>query len=117
MILNGNIGNRFFSVRAAGSARPYVLCMGPPETFLNARGKMLILKEVMEGKIPLNDELIDTLFQCTTCASCHVNCPSGVSVPDIIKQVRKDMVHIGSCHPAFKGMNEVLGGTPRLRRG
>jgi Fe-S oxidoreductase len=31
-----------------------------------------------------------------------------VNVPEIIKQVRKDMVHIGSCHPAFKGMNEVL---------
>jgi len=38
----------------------------------------------------------------------HQNCPSGVKVPEIIKQVRKDMVHIGSCHPAFKGMNEVL---------
>ena len=74
----------------------------------NARGKMLILKEVMEGKIPLNDELVETLFQCTTCASCAENCPSGVNVPEIIKQVRKDMVHIGSCHPAFKGMNEVL---------
>ena len=74
----------------------------------NARGKMLILKEVMDGKIPLNDELVETLFQCTTCASCYKNCPSGVNVPEIIKQVRKDMVHIGSCHPAFKGMNEVL---------
>ncbi len=75
---------------------------------LNARGKMLVLKEVMDGKIQLNDELIETLFQCTTCASCAVNCPSGVNVPEIIKQVRKDMVSIGSCHPAFKGMNEVL---------
>ena len=75
---------------------------------LNARGKMLILKEVMDGTIDLNDELIETLFQCTTCASCAENCPSGVNVPDIIKQVRKDMVNIGSCHPAFKGMNEVL---------
>ena len=74
----------------------------------NARGKMLILKEVMDGKIPLSDELVETLFQCTTCASCEKNCPSGVSVPEIIKQVRKDMVAIGSCHPAFKGMNEVL---------
>ena len=74
----------------------------------NARGKMLLLKEVMDGKIELNDELIETLFQCTTCASCFNNCPSGVDVPEIIKQVRKDMVHIGSCHPAFKGMNEVL---------
>lgn len=75
---------------------------------LNARGKMLLLKEVMDGKIELNDELIETLFQCTTCASCTENCPSGVEVPEIIKQARKDMVHIGSCHPAFKGMNEVL---------
>ena len=74
----------------------------------NARGKMLVLKEVMDGKIELNDELIETLFQCTTCASCFKNCPSGVEVPEIIKQVRKDMVNIGSCHPAFKGMNEVL---------
>lgn len=75
---------------------------------LNARGKMLLLKEVMDGKIDLGDELIETLFQCTTCASCHENCPSEVKVPEIIKQVRKDMVNIGSCHPAFKGMNEVL---------
>ena len=74
----------------------------------NARGKMLLLKEVMDGKIELNDELIETLFQCTTCASCAENCPSGVNVPEIIKQVRKDMVNIGSCHPAFKGMYEVL---------
>lgn len=74
----------------------------------NARGKMLVLKEVMDGQIDLSDELIDTLFQCTTCASCYTNCPSGVNVPEIIKQVRKDMVHIGSCHPAFSGMHEVL---------
>jgi len=69
---------------------------------------MLLLKEVMDGKIGLNDELIETLFQCTTCASCFENCPSGVEVPEIIKEARKDMVKAGSCHPAFEGMNEVL---------
>jgi Fe-S oxidoreductase len=74
----------------------------------NARGKMLILREVLEGTIELNDELIETLFQCTTCASCTANCASGVNPPEIIKQVRQDMVNIGSCHPAFTGMNEVL---------
>ena len=62
----------------------------------NARGKMLILKEVMDDKIELNDELIETLFQCTGCAICTENCPSGVEVPEIIKLVRKDMVNIGS---------------------
>lgn len=80
----------------------------------NARGKMLVLKEVMEGNIPLNDELIETLFQCTTCASCAKNCPSGVNVPEIIKSVRRDMVRSGSCHPAFVGMNKVLQASPNI---
>jgi Fe-S oxidoreductase len=71
---------------------------------LNARGKMLLLKEVMDGRIDLSDELIETLFQCTTCASCTHNCPSGVQVPEIVKTARMDMVNIGSCHPAFTGM-------------
>jgi len=75
---------------------------------LNARGKMLILKEVMDGNIELNDELTETLFQCTTCASCTDQCPSGVDPPEIIKEVRKDMVQRGTCHPAFEGMNRVL---------
>jgi len=75
---------------------------------LNARGKMLLLKEVMDGNLPLDDQLTESLFQCTTCASCFENCPSGVQVPDIIKQARKDMVSVGSCHPAFEGMHKVL---------
>ena len=75
---------------------------------LNSRGKMLVLKEVMEGNIELNDDLIETLFQCTTCATCSTSCPSGVRVPEIIKAVRRDMVRAGTCHPAFTGMYEVL---------
>jgi Fe-S oxidoreductase len=67
-----------------------------------------VLKEVMDGTIELSDELIETLFQCTICKSCFENCPSGVDVPEIIRQTRRDMVQIGSCHPAFEGMNEVL---------
>ncbi len=69
---------------------------------------MLILKEVMDGSIDLSDELVETLFQCTTCASCSEQCPSGVNPPEIIKQVRKDMVNLGICHPAFEGMNRIL---------
>jgi Fe-S oxidoreductase len=75
---------------------------------LNARGKMLLLKEVLAGKLELNQELVNSLFQCTTCASCANNCPSGVDVPGIIKAARKEMVGLGTCHPAFTGMNQVL---------
>ncbi len=75
---------------------------------LNARGKMLLLKEVLEGRLPLDQELVESLFQCTTCASCANSCPSGVEVPEIIKAARRDMVGLGTCHPAFTGMNQVL---------
>ncbi len=75
---------------------------------LNARGKMLILKEVMEGKIDLTEDLVESLFQCTTCASCSINCPSGVEVPEILKIARKDLVKEDISHPAFKGMAKVL---------
>jgi Fe-S oxidoreductase len=75
---------------------------------LNARGKMIILQDVLEGRQEICDELVESLFQCTTCASCATNCPSGVKVPDILKAVRKDLVNMGTCHPAFKGMDQVL---------
>jgi len=75
---------------------------------------MLVLLEVMSGKIELNDELVETLFQCTQCASCVESCPSDVHVPEIIKQVRRDMIHGGSCHPALKGMYEVLKKHPNI---
>jgi Fe-S oxidoreductase len=75
---------------------------------LNARGKMLLLKEVMDGDLSLNGDIIETIFQCTTCAGCSISCPAGVNVPEIIKQARKDMVDFGACHPVFERMNEVL---------
>ena len=74
----------------------------------NARGKMLLLKEVLDGRLPLDRELVETLCQCTTCAGCAQNCTAGVDVPAIIKAVRRDLVRAGACHPAFEGLHQVL---------
>jgi len=81
---------------------------------LNARGKMIILQEVMDGRLELDEQLIETLFQCTTCANCSTNCPSGVEVPEILKLVRKDMVGLGTCHPAFTGLDKILDQSPNI---
>lgn len=81
---------------------------------LNARGKMLVLKEVMDGPLELNEALFETLCQCTTCGNCEQNCPAGVSVPDIIKAARRDLVNLGTCHPAFAGMKDVLEKHPNI---
>lgn len=81
---------------------------------LNARGKMLMLQEIMEGRAELDEDLVETLFQCTGCASCSTHCPSGVKVPEIIQAARRDMVGVGTCHPAFEGMNKVLKTTDNI---
>src|SRR4030066_157617 len=44
----------------------------------NARGKMILLKEVMEGKLPASEGVAQALLRCTTCMNCTVSCPSGV---------------------------------------
>ncbi len=75
---------------------------------LNPRGKMLILKDLMEGRLSLSQNLIETLYQCTGCGSCAQNCPAGVNVAEILKEARKDMVQEGFLHPAFQGLLQAL---------
>lgn len=75
---------------------------------LNARGKMILMQDVLEDRQEICSELIETLFQCTLCGGCAHQCPAGIDVPDILKAVRKDMVDIDVCHSVFKGMNQAL---------
>lgn len=76
----------------------------------NARGKMMVLKEALRGNLELDEQVVDTIFQCTTCANCSHNCPSGVDVPAIVNAARREMSQAGSCHPAFEGLANVLAG-------
>ena len=73
----------------------------------NARGKMILMKEVMEGKLPVTEGVAQALLRCTTCMNCTVNCPSGVDPQEVIKAARKDMVGMGYDN-LFKKMGEVV---------
>jgi Fe-S oxidoreductase len=75
---------------------------------LNPRGKMLILKDLLEGRLELSDELLEAFYHCTGCAVCAHHCPAGVKVADILREARKDMVQNGFSHPAFLAMAETL---------
>lgn len=75
---------------------------------LNPRGKMLVLKDLLDGRLSLCQELIETLYYCTGCANCAQNCPAGVNVAEILREARKDMVQRGFSHPALLGLPEVL---------
>jgi Fe-S oxidoreductase len=73
----------------------------------NARGKMILMKEVMEGKLPVTEGVAQALLRCTTCMNCTTNCPSGVDPQEIFKAARKDLVGIGFDN-LFKKMGEIV---------
>jgi len=73
----------------------------------NARGKMILLKELMEGKLPVTEAVAQAFLRCTTCKSCTVNCPSGADPQELVKAIRKEMTGIGYDN-LFKAMGEVV---------
>ena len=73
----------------------------------NARGKMILLKEVMEGKLPVTEGVAQALLRCTTCMNCTVNCPSGADPQEVIKAARKDLAAMGFDN-LFKKMGEIV---------
>jgi len=73
----------------------------------NARGKMILLKEVLDGKLPVTEGVAQALLRCTTCMNCTVSCPSGVDPQEVIKAARKDMVALGYDN-LFKAMGDIV---------
>ncbi len=73
----------------------------------NARGKMILLKEIMDGKLQVTEGVAQALLRCTTCKNCTVNCPSGVDPQEIIKAARKEMVGLGHDN-LFRAMGDVI---------
>jgi len=69
----------------------------------NARGKMILLKEMMEGKLPATEDVANAFLKCTTCMNCTTSCPSGADPQDAIKAIRKEMVTAGHDN-LFKAM-------------
>jgi glycolate oxidase iron-sulfur subunit len=53
------------------------------EEWTVVRGRLRLMKAVMEGTLPLSDGYIRCLYQCFTCGACSVTCPSGVEVEKI----------------------------------
>ena len=81
---------------------------------VNPRGKMLILKDVLEGQLAFSQELQEVFYQCTLCANCALNCPAGVNVAEVLLEARKEMVRAGDGHPAFAGLRQVLDGQANI---
>lgn len=53
----------------------------------NTRGRMLIIKSLLEG-MPPSEDVLPSLASCTICGICAVKCPAGVNPPDVVESAR-----------------------------
>ena len=52
------------------------------------RGRVHLIQSVAEGRLEVNDELIDPVFDCLDCRACTTACPSDVNVGGLIEEAR-----------------------------
>ena len=59
------------------------------------RGRMQIIKALLEGRIEANDYVMDRIYKCTNCGYCLWRCPPGVNTVEAIMAARAYLVEKG----------------------
>ncbi len=57
-----------------------------------ARGKIMLIRALLDGELEPTDEMSKQLNRCTLCMTCAANCPAGTQVPTVITAARADKV-------------------------
>lgn len=55
------------------------------------RGKVQLIKKILEGKLEPSENFHRLLFTCLLCETCTVNCPSGLKVDRLMKAMRAEL--------------------------
>ncbi len=57
------------------------------------RGRIMLLRAVSAGRIPLSATVSRYIYDCFGCQSCQVACPSGVKTDELVQTARQLMAH------------------------
>jgi len=57
-----------------------------------ARGKNMMIRALLAGKLDYTQEYADRLNKCTLCMTCTANCPAKANIPNVIVAARADAV-------------------------
>jgi glycolate dehydrogenase iron-sulfur subunit len=58
----------------------------------SARGRMALVKAILDGRLTVSGVYQDRLASCTGCLACEASCPSGVPVTEIIQAAKEQAV-------------------------
>lgn len=73
----------------------------------NTRGRMLIIKSLLEGRPP-SEDVLPSLASCTTCGICASKCPAGANPPEVVEAARAQLVQCGITTNAQKNLKSVI---------
>ncbi|GAI76897.1 unnamed protein product [marine sediment metagenome] len=59
---------------------------------LTVRGRMQILKKILEGKMELTKPIIESIYMCAQCENCNIRCPTGVDFVKISEALRETLL-------------------------
>ena len=58
------------------------------------RGRIIIIREILNGNLQLNKTVIDSIFSCVLCEHCSIVCPSLVNVGEIVRKMRTKLIKL-----------------------
>ncbi len=98
----GRCGDCTYAVKVS-TARKHVYKPCPVYNVLgfetySAKGRIIILQSLLEGKIKPDDRLLEWAYLCLTCGNCKETClavEGGIDIPSIIEALREDLVSAG----------------------
>ena len=73
----------------------------------NTRGRMLIIKSLLEGKSP-SEDMLPSLASCTTCGICTSRCPAGANPPEVVEAARTQLVKCGIKTDAQENLKSAI---------
>ena len=73
----------------------------------NTRGRMLIIKSLLEGRSP-SDDVLSSLASCTTCGICASKCPAGANPPEVVEAARAQLVKCGITTDAQEKLKSAI---------
>ncbi len=74
----------------------------------NTRGKMMVLKEILDGNLDLSESVGDTFYVCTACQACLDGCPSNVRAGEIVQAARKILFREGFAPGHLLGVRDNI---------
>ncbi len=76
-----------------------------------ARGRIMVINDLLAGKLELDDDLVNWAFTCTTCKNCQETCTAtadGIRMAEITEALRRDLVDKGLDMPKHRIIEEYI---------